>query len=216
MNYPDYSDYTIKWASLPWEMEQAHALRRQVFCDEQRLFEHDDRDATDDHARLLVALGNHGGWHQQVVGTVRIHLEKPGIWVGSRLAVDPAFRSQDKLGSTLIQLAVSSAHALGCDRFLATVQHQNERLFQRLNWHTQGECVVRGLRHVTMEADLNHYPPCHTPYTGFVLKARKQHQHTGFWPGLLGTHDQTDAVNSGVINTSSSRNSTFSHASAVI
>ncbi|WP_221796658.1 MSMEG_0567/Sll0786 family nitrogen starvation N-acetyltransferase [Oceanobacter mangrovi] len=188
MKYPDYSDYTIKWATLPWEVEQAYALRRKVFCEEQRLFDADDRDATDDHARILVALGNNGGWHQQVVGTVRIHREgeaAANLWYGSRLAVDPDFRSQGQLGSTLIKLAVSSAHALGCETFMATVQIQNEPLFQRLNWSTHSYRDILGMKHAVMEADLAAYPPCHTPTSGFVLQARKQHQYTGFWPGLL-------------------------------
>lgn len=187
MKYPDYSDYTIKWATLPWEVEQAHALRRRVFCDEQRLFDHDDRDATDDHACLLVALGSYGGWHQQVVGTVRIHQEGEGVWYGSRLAVDPAFRSQGQLGSTLIRLAVSSAHALGCQCFMATVQKQNEPLFQRLKWATCEYKEIFGQVHAVMEANLAAYPPCHTPNSGFVLRARRRHrsEHTDCWPGLL-------------------------------
>ena len=53
----DYAGYTIKWVTLPWEREQAYALRRQVFCREQGLFADDDRDEIDDHAHLLVALG---------------------------------------------------------------------------------------------------------------------------------------------------------------
>lgn len=194
MKYPDYSDYTIKWATLPWEVEQAHALRRRVFCDEQQLFEADDQDATDDHAQTLVALGNQGGWHQQVVGTVRIHKEADNLWYGSRLAVDPDFRSQGQLGSTLIKLAVSSAHALGCECFRAKVQAQNEPLFRRLAWRTFGYQEILGLKHAVMEADLTAYPPCHTPTSGFVLKARRQHRYQEFWPGLLDaqllTHSQ--------------------------
>ncbi len=183
--HPAYSGYTIKWASLPWEAEQAYALRRRVFCDEQSLFERDDRDLTDQSAQLLVALGGHGGWHEQVVGTVRIHEEEPGVWFGSRLAVDPAFRSQGYLGSTLIKLAVSSAHALGCHCFLARVQAQNETLFRRLHWQRIGEEIVRGRPHVTMQADMDHYPPCHTPYGGFVQRGRNRRSHADIAPQLL-------------------------------
>ncbi|WP_227635090.1 MSMEG_0567/Sll0786 family nitrogen starvation N-acetyltransferase, partial [Klebsiella pneumoniae] len=103
----------MKWVTLPWEREQAYALRRQVFCREQGLFADDDRDEIDDHAHLLVALGCVAGWHDRVVGTVRIHQQSPGVWLGSRLAVDAAYRRQGQLGPTLIRLAVCSAHALG-------------------------------------------------------------------------------------------------------
>ena len=95
----DYAGYTIKWVTLPWEREQAYALRRQVFCREQGLFADDDRDEIDDHAHLLVALGCVAGWHDRVVGTVRIHQQSPGVWLGSRLAVDAAYRRQGAAGA---------------------------------------------------------------------------------------------------------------------
>lgn len=79
------------------------------FCREQGLFADDDRDEIDDHAHLLVALGCVAGWHDRVVGTVRIHQQSPGVWLGSRLAVDAAYRRQGQLGPTLIRLAVCSA-----------------------------------------------------------------------------------------------------------
>lgn len=167
-----YSGYTVKWADLPWEQQQAYALRRRVFCQEQQLFEGDDRDAIDDQAQLLVALGDWGGWHDQLVGTVRIHQPEAGVWWGSRLAVDGHFRRQGQIGSTLIRLAVSSAHALGCEQFLAHVQLQNETLFQRLHWHTIGQLKLHGQCHVVMQADLDFYPPCATPYSGFVARSR--------------------------------------------
>ncbi|MCV6610787.1 MAG: GNAT family N-acetyltransferase [Amphritea sp.] len=183
--HPRYSEYTIKWASLDWETREALALRQRVFCDEQSLFENDDRDIADQNAQLLVALGGHGGWHEQVVGTVRIHEEAPGIWYGSRLAVDRLFRTQGYLGATLIKLAVSSAHARGCCCFMARVQAQNEVLFKRLNWNRVGEEVVRGLPHVIMQADLSHYPPCSTPYSGFVLRGRNRKNVNEIAPQLL-------------------------------
>jgi hypothetical protein len=44
----------------------------------------------------------------------------------------PIYRGLGALGAGLIYKAVSMAHALGCKEFLATVQHQNARFFQRL------------------------------------------------------------------------------------
>ncbi|MBU2954760.1 MSMEG_0567/Sll0786 family nitrogen starvation N-acetyltransferase [Marinobacter sp. F3R08] len=180
-----YSEYTIKWATQDWEVEQAYALRRRVFCDEQTLFEHDDRDVTDQSAQLLVALGGYGGWHEQVVGTVRIHATGPDTWHGSRLAVDPGFRNCGHLGSTLIKLAVSSAHALGCRRFFARVQSQNEALFRHLHWDRLGEETVCGRAHVVMEANLDYYPPCHDPVSGFVVRGYTPDYIDDIAPGLL-------------------------------
>ncbi|MDQ1214998.1 MSMEG_0567/Sll0786 family nitrogen starvation N-acetyltransferase [Pantoea anthophila] len=169
----EYAGYTIKWVTLPWEREQAYALRRQVFCREQELFADDDRDEIDDHAHLLVALGCVAGWHDRVVGTVRIHQQSPGVWLGSRLAVDAAYRRQGQLGPMLIRLAVCSAHALGCEAFYAQVQHQNEPLFRRMRWQTLDWLELRGVRHARMQADLAFYPPCDDPRSGMVIPASR-------------------------------------------
>lgn len=166
-----YSDFTIKWATLKWEQEQAFALRREVFCHEQQVFEHDDRDDVDTHAQTLIAIANHGGWHEKIVGTVRIHNQDEHVWWGSRLAVNKDFRGQRGLGGALIRLAVCSARALGCTQFLAQVQKQNEALFQKLNWTSQFELNVHNHLHVMMQADLNQFLPCYQPKSGYVVKS---------------------------------------------
>ena len=166
------SEFRVQWASNGWMQQQAHALRRQVFCVEQGLFDADDTDTVDRDeasARTLVALSCLAGEADEVLGTVRIHRAAPGLWWGSRLAVQRPWRAHRKLGSTLIHLAVTSAHALGCNTFLAHVQAQNVPLFQRLHWQVRDEMVLHGRMHAMMQADLAHYPPCHTPFSGFVI-----------------------------------------------
>lgn len=165
-------EYRIKWATSAWEREQAFALRRAVFCVEQGVFVGDDLDVIDARAQCLVALSMLGGMPDQVVGTVRIHEGEPGVWWGSRLAVHAAFRSQGRIGATLIKLAVSSAHGLGCDSFLAHVQSQNLPLFRRLHWSALQAETLHGRPHHLMQADLAHYPPCRDPVTGFVAQGR--------------------------------------------
>jgi putative N-acetyltransferase (TIGR04045 family) len=167
------SEFRIKFAASRWEREQAHTVRRAVFCREQGLFGEDDRDAVDDYAILLVAVSMLGVAADRVVGTVRIHEEAPGLWWGSRLAVDEEHRGIGALGATLIRLAVCSARAMGCHTFLAHVQAQNELLFRRLNWESLGPVDFHGRPHVKMQADLAHYPPCHSPELGFVALPRK-------------------------------------------
>ena len=117
-----------------------------------------------------MAVANHGGWPDKVVGTVRIHRYKDNVWWGSRLAVDQAMRHRSGIGASLIKLAVGSAHGLGCTQFLAQVQKQNEVLFNRLNWRSHYDLQVRNYPHVMMEADLDRYPPILQPESGFVLK----------------------------------------------
>jgi len=164
-------EFRIKWAASAWEREQAHALRRAVFCIEQGIFLGDDRDAIDAQAQAIVAVSCVGGAPDEVVGTVRIHEESPGLWWGSRLAVHAAFRHHGRIGATLIRLAVSSAHARGAETFLAHVQSQNVALFERLNWRTLKAQTLHGRAHHLMQADLAAYPPCHTPDSGFVTRS---------------------------------------------
>ncbi|TAY15533.1 GNAT family N-acetyltransferase [Rhizobium leguminosarum] len=167
------SEFQVKFATSAWERSQAHALRRAVFCEEQQIFEGDDRDAIDDQAIPIVALSMLGIAADQLVGTVRIHQAEPGLWWGSRLAVHPDFRKIGALGATLIKLAVSSANAIGCHTFLANVQVQNGLLFRRLHWDVIEEFEVYGKPHLRMRADLAYYPPCATPESGFTALSRK-------------------------------------------
>ena len=166
-------EFRVKWAATAWEREQALALRRAVFCAEQGIFPGDDRDAIDDQAQLIVALSCVGGAPDAVVGTVRIHAESPSRWWGSRLAVHAAFRHHGRIGATLIRLAVSSAHARGCQEFLAHVQSQNAPLFRRLHWATIEELDIHGRPHHFMHADLGHYPPIADAETGFMSLPKK-------------------------------------------
>ena len=166
------TEFRVKWATQAWEEREAHKLRRAVFCVEQGIFLGDDRDAIDDQAQLLVAMVCVGGMPDQVVGTVRIFEDSPGVWIGSRLAVHAAFRNHSRLGATLIRLAVSSAQALGCRTFLAHVQSQNVPLFERLNWRSLKEEMLHGRPHHLMQADLNAYPACHDTVSGFVTQGK--------------------------------------------
>ena len=168
------SHFRIKFATGAWERNACAALRRQVFCAEQRIFTDDDRDAVDAHAIPICALSTLGGDADAVVGTVRIHAvsERPGEWWGSRLAVAGAFRGTAALGAGLIQVAVSSAHARGCTRFLAHVQARNVALFQARHWTSLDAVDLHGRPHHLMQADLAAYPPMHDPEHGLVTFRR--------------------------------------------
>lgn len=152
--------YSVKLADRAWEVRAAQSLRRQVFCDEQNLFVQTDRDAIDAIAIPIVALSWNAGMAEQVVGTVRIHAQAHGQWCGSRLAVARGYRRMAGLGRELIRVAVGSAHARGCTRFIATVQMANVAFFESLHWHTLEQVRVCGTPHALMQADLAHYPPC--------------------------------------------------------
>lgn len=166
------ADFQVKFATQSWERRGAARLRREVFCDEQGLFNGDDRDGLDDVAIPIVALSLLGLLADDVVGTVRIHESEPGVWWGSRLAVAPDYRKVGALGAALIRLAVSSAHARGATRFLAHVQSQNGLLFRRLHWNIVEEKQLHGRPHYLMQADLAFYPPILDAETGFRSPSR--------------------------------------------
>jgi putative N-acetyltransferase (TIGR04045 family) len=161
-------EFWVKAATLPWERNRAACLRQQVFCREQNLFPDTDRDRIDDIAMTLVALSSLAITHEDVVGTVRIHQAEPGLWWGSRLAVARPYRKVGAIGTSLIRLAVGTAHAKGCHRFLAHVQSQNAALFHALHWETLDQVTLFGQPHHFMQADLAYYPPLTTPETGFL------------------------------------------------
>jgi hypothetical protein len=172
-------DFLFHIAETREQLDGYWQLRQSIFCEEQRIFDNSDRDAIDDgNAIPIVCQALIAGMEDSVVGVVRIDEREPGLWYGSRLGVAPAFRSVRRIspsvarrnrqpgyrglgaiGAGLIYKAVSTAHALGCREFLATVQHQNARFFQRLHWEPIGELELFGLRHVKMRADLNYYRP---------------------------------------------------------
>ena len=179
--YPYISaSHRVKFATEDWEIRGAAKLRRAVFCEEQKIFEGDDRDAIDDRAITIVALSANCGESDEVVGTVRIHTAEADTaeatavdtWWGSRLAVAKPYRRQVGLGTALIRLAVSSAHARGCQRFFAQVQSRNALLFQRLHWETLEQTEIFGHPHHLMQADLAFYPPILDGSAGFVSLGR--------------------------------------------
>ncbi|WP_375455889.1 MSMEG_0567/Sll0786 family nitrogen starvation N-acetyltransferase [uncultured Methylobacterium sp.] len=168
--------FRVKFATAAWERRASAALRRDVFCAEQGIFAGSDADALDAHAIPICALSTLGGDPDAVVGTVRIHEtpDRPGEWWGSRLAVARGHRRVGALGAGLIRVAVSSAHARGCTRFLAHVQSGNAAMFHALHWDSLGETELHGRPHHLMRADLAFYPPMHDPEHGLVTLARNR------------------------------------------
>lgn len=167
------ADYIVRFATEAWERAGAAALRRAVFCREQRVFAGDDRDAIDRHAIPIVALSMIGGQPDEVIGTVRIHREPGDLWWGSRLAVAAGHRTVGSIGPALIRLAVSTAHARGCRRFRAHVQSRNELLFRRMHWRRLDEVQLHGMAHALMEADLAFYPPIADGVAGLRTQMRR-------------------------------------------
>lgn len=177
-NFPTCSphDFVFKIAKSQEDLDGFFAVRRDIFCEEQGIFVEDDRDLFDESMLPIVCKTLIAGMEDSVAGVVRIDERRPGVWYGSRLGVakdfrrirhfspgvavrnlQPCYHGLGALGAGLIYKAVSTANALGCHEFLATVQHQNARFFQRLHWEPLEEIQLHGIAHVKMRADLAYY-----------------------------------------------------------
>ncbi len=147
------------------EQEQAayFALRHTIFVEEQQLFETGDRDDFDAIAYPIIATQVQTEHEASVVGIVRIYEPASALWYGGRLGVHRDYRRVGQIGRGLIYKAVTTAHAWGCRRFLATVQLQNVRFFARQHWTSCEELTICGQPHHLMEADLDYYPAVEEP-----------------------------------------------------
>ncbi|MFM2312151.1 MAG: hypothetical protein RLZZ04_1427 [Cyanobacteriota bacterium] len=150
--------YQFKLALTQQEITEYYALRRQIFVEEQALFQDDDIDNLDAIAHPIIAIAADTP-SAEVIGVVRIYQPEHRLWYGGRLGTHPDHRRGWQIGKGLITKAVTTANAWGCDRFLATVQVQNVRFFRRLHWDSLEEIEIRGILHHLMQADLNYYPP---------------------------------------------------------
>jgi putative N-acetyltransferase (TIGR04045 family) len=149
---------TAELAREPWQIAAYFRLRSEIFAAEQGLFEGSDRDPFDQHASAIVAQGEIAGMPDRVVGVVRIYREGDDTWFGGRLGVAHSYRRVGAVGSALITEAVSTAHAWGCRRFLATVQEANARYFERHHFQRLQAIELLGRPHFLMQADLERYP----------------------------------------------------------
>ena len=165
--------YSFELARSPADLEAYFNLRQAIFCEEQGLFEERDQDPLDAYAYPIIAIDQGAAPANRVVGVVRIYEDRPRCWYGGRLGVHPRYRQVGRIGKGLIVKAVTTAHGWGCDRFLATVQLQNVRFFQRLHWTSLQEIDLCDRPHHLMEADLAFYPPGHDPRPVNLSRDRK-------------------------------------------
>jgi putative N-acetyltransferase (TIGR04045 family) len=150
-------DIGFKLVTEPWELRGYFALRRRIFCDEQRLFEGDDRDDVDARALPIIAVARTAGIAEEIAGVVRIWEDLSGEWSGGRLGTDPAHRKNGTIGTGLIELAVRTACRRGCSRFRATVLERNIKLFERLGWYVIERVEAYGVPHARMQAELSRF-----------------------------------------------------------
>jgi hypothetical protein len=176
---PHRSNYiSFDYPNEDWMKKYYWDLRKEVFCEEQHVFEESDRDDIDEYGLPIVAMDEDMGLIRNVVGVVRIDERSPREWWGTRLCVDKKYRTHSgfktdflfdadffnpaftsSIGAALIFKAVSTANYLGCDRFYAHVQIQNVKFFNRLYWKSIQPLELHDMPHMLMEASLIKYPP---------------------------------------------------------
>jgi len=162
-------DIIIKVVTEDWERRQYYQLREATFRDEQKILK-EDRDEQDFKALGIIAIGQMFGEHDRVIGAVRIFPDGDQTWWGGRLCVEPLYRHHHAIGKALINAAVSTAKNLGCQTFLATVQQQNERYFQKLCWDSLDTLNVADLPHMLMQAQIENYPLQHVVMQAYSYK----------------------------------------------
>lgn len=143
-------DISLNIAETPEDLAECHAIRREVFCQEQGLFNGvDDTDERDPYAVHILARVN-----GEAAGVVRCFRRSEGVWVGGRLAVRKKYRSH--LGALLVRRAVSTMEERGdVRRFFAVVQIQNLHFFEFLQWKPLGiPFLCHGVLHQVMEKPL--------------------------------------------------------------
>ena len=150
----------VKVAENNWEKQGYFELRKKTFSDEQKILIGNEKDAKDFRAIPIVAVSTNWSVAEDVVGAVRIYQtdEDENTWYGGRLCVARQYRGHKSIGKALINEAVSRAKDLGCTKFFATVQPQNEKYFKSVSWQTIGKLDVAGKPHIHMQANLENYP----------------------------------------------------------
>jgi len=141
---------TTKIANSQKEKEAHFSIRREVFVREQGIYNDSDQDEFDEKAIPIICKMN-----DNIVGTVRVFPLSNNTWMGGRLAVLKEFRIYN-IGQQLVKEAVKIVKKQRCGKFLAYVQPQNVKFFQRLGWKLTGEGVcINDIIHLVMEADLS-------------------------------------------------------------
>lgn len=142
-----------KVAATEEERRGHFAVRQAVFVEEQGLFVGSDVDEHDEDAIHIVAVDRKSG---EVVGAVRCYEEETGIWFGGRLAVlEPHRHSLRAVGPRLVRFAEQTVARRNPRHFLAYIQLQNVRFFERLGWQKIGEPAFHvGVPHQVMESGI--------------------------------------------------------------
>jgi ElaA protein len=140
--------YEVRRAGSRRELEDALALRYDVFCVEQGVPESEELDGRDGDGIHLVAVSE-----GELLGTCRV------LMVGttaqfSRLAVRPSARRRG-IATALLDAADAETRAAGGTRIVLHAQTYARELYEQAGYQPRGrEFTEAGIRHVAMEKHL--------------------------------------------------------------
>jgi len=137
--------YEIRRLETQDEFEAALALRHEVFCVEQGVPPHEERDGRDRGALHLIAVED-----GQVIATCRL------VFVGntvqfSRLAVRRSARRRG-IASALLRRTDAESRARGAGRIVLHAQTYARALYEQAGYGPRGrEFVEAAIEHIAME-----------------------------------------------------------------
>lgn len=138
----------VRRAAGEHELEEALALRHDVFCVEQGVPEHEELDGRDREGVHLVAMEE-----DELLATCRL------LFVGStvqfsRLAVRQAARRRG-IATALLQAAEEETREAGARRLVLHAQTYAQELYDRAGFRVRGRSFVEaGIEHIAMEKPL--------------------------------------------------------------
>jgi predicted GNAT family N-acyltransferase len=138
----------VRRAASGEEVDAALELRDRVFCVEQGVPKHEERDGRDREALHLVALAD-----GRVVATCRLVFVDRTVQL-SRLAVDPAARRRG-IATRLLHAADAEALGAGAHRIVLHAQTYARDLYLAAGYEPRGRVFVEaGIEHLAMEKRL--------------------------------------------------------------
>ena len=140
--------FELRWAQNAADVQQALRVRVNVFCHEQGVPLSEERDALDDRAVHLLAVGE-----RRVVGTLRL-LTAAGVAKVGRVAVERDWRGRG-VASSMLRTALATAREQGCREARLASQTAATGLYSRAGFVVASEEFREaGIPHVWMRMAL--------------------------------------------------------------
>jgi predicted GNAT family N-acyltransferase len=137
--------YEIRRTQTRQELAAAMALRYEVFCKEQGVPRHEERDGRDHDALHLIAVAD-----TQLLATCRLVFVGPTVQF-SRLAVARSARRAG-IATEMLKVTDAETRAGGAHRIVLHAQTYARSLYDKAGYVVTGrEFTEAGIRHVAME-----------------------------------------------------------------